>query len=476
MTSQRKAQVLCLYIIMEVLGRMSAFVLLLLLQLNPIKSVRCKFREGVDIGFRNGSSVVGYKLGTFTQDECCSMCLSNHKCVAAALLDKTHGSHEGCWLQNGANLVPRNAPGVTLCDSQRKDIPSIERVDLKILDLDKHPYAKCMDGSPAGYYFASNSSSKSWIIELQGGGECASAKLCDSRVGTPLFSSKYFPRTVVFDFLNSQQNPKLNSFNRVFLPYCSQDLWTGQRKTNNEDTFGYFFSGHLILEAVLNELESLSDIKNAEEIILTGESAGGIGVFPNVDFLADAYPRARVVAAPIAGFYFFAYPYTGPGHTSSELADFRKSAWPSHYSLWQSFVDVTCSKHLPEPAYCILANYTLPFVESEAFIVESQTDKVVLLYHDWIPTNQDPNWSASVKEYFTEWQHNMSIALQSSSSDYSKNGVFSPACFIHTGFSIQSPLINGLNFVEAFSKWFFDGESIKLQDDCGILCNPSCPH
>ena len=80
-----------------------------------------------------GSSVVDYKLGTFTQDECCSMCLSNDKCVAASLLDKTHGSHEGCWLQNGANLVPRNAPGVTLCDSQRKDIPSIERVDLKLL-------------------------------------------------------------------------------------------------------------------------------------------------------------------------------------------------------------------------------------------------------------------------------------------------------------------------------------------------------
>ena len=42
-------------------------------------------------------------------------------------------------------------------------------------------------------------------------------------------------------------------------------------------------------------------------------------------------------------------------------------------------LDVTCSKHLPEPAYCILANYALPFVESEAFIVESQTDKVVFV-------------------------------------------------------------------------------------------------
>ena len=463
----------------KTIGQILATVLLLL-QAVPLlgaatANTSCKFRQDVDIGFRNGSSVIDYKLGTFTEDECCSMCLSNHKCVAAALLDKTHGSHEGCWLQNGANLLPHAAPGVTLCDSQRKDIPSIERVDLKLLDLEKHPYAKCMDGSPAGYYFVSNSSSRSWIIELQGGGECASRKLCDTRIGTPLFSSKYFPRTVVFDFLNSKQNAKLNTFNRVLIPYCSQDLWTGQRKTNNDDTFGYFFSGHLILEAVLKELESLSDIKSASQIILTGESAGGIGVWPNVDWLAGMYPGARVVAAPIAGFYFFAYPFTGPGHTSSGLADFRKSAWPSHYSLWESFVDVTCARNLLEPAYCILANYSLPFIDSKAFIIESQTDKVVLLYHDWIP-NQDPSWSSSVKEYFRRWQHNMSIALQSSSSDYSKNGVFSPACFIHTGFNLQSPVINGLNFVEAFSKWFFDGEAVKLQDDCGILCNPSCPH
>lgn len=43
-----------------------------------------------------------------------------------------------------------------------------------------------MDGSPGGYYFAANTSSNSWIIELEGGGECASKKLCDTRKGTAL--------------------------------------------------------------------------------------------------------------------------------------------------------------------------------------------------------------------------------------------------------------------------------------------------
>lgn len=51
-------------------------------------------------------------------------------------------------------------------------------------------------------------------------------------------------------------NP-LHYANRVFIPYCSQDLWTGQRTSPSSDTWGYYFAGHLIIEAVLNELDAL---------------------------------------------------------------------------------------------------------------------------------------------------------------------------------------------------------------------------
>lgn len=452
-------------------------IIMVLVKLCSSVSSPCKFTKNIDIGFRNGSSVIDYKLGNFTEDQCCEMCMSNVRCAAAALLDKTHGSHEGCWLQSETQLIPHAAKGITLCDSKRKNIPAVEHVKLTLLDKDDHPNAKCMDGSQAGFYLASNLSSNSWIIELQGGGECATKKNCDARKGSPLFSSNFFPKTVVHRFLNAQQNTMLNTFNRVLIPYCSQDLWTGQRKNNSEETFGYYFSGHLIIDAVLTELENNANLKDAIEIIVTGESAGGIGVWPNVDWISERYVNARVVAAPIAGFYFFAYPYNGPGHTGNRLTDFSKSAWPSHYTLWQSFVDETCANALNEPGYCILANYSFPFVKSNAFIIEAQTDQVVLLYHDWIPNNQDPDWSNDVKRYFSEWHDNMTIALEPSMSKDSKNGVFNPACFIHTGFNLQSPLIEGLNFVQAFSKWFFNEvDKVKLQDTCGILCNPTCKH
>ncbi len=438
----------------------------------------CTFKTNYDIGNGDGSTVIGVTRGSFSPEDCCKLCQDNIECSVSIVLDHTHGKNEGCWLKTGEG-ESKPKIGATICNTGRGPIPQSKPVQLKLLDLSIHPEARCMDGSPGAYYFATNTSSNSWVIELEGGGECASKKLCDSRKGSALYSSKYFKTSLHLGALNTDNsyNPKLRHFNRVFIPYCSQDLWTGQRTVANNDTYGYYFSGHLILEAVLDELDDVGNLKDAKNIILTGESAGGIGVWPNVDWLAERYPSARTVAAPIAGFYFFAYPYHGPEHTSSGLADFRKEAWPQHYKLWDSFVDQDCKDNLGEPAYCILSNNSFPFINVNAFIIEAQTDKVVLQYHDWIPANQDPNWSNPIQNYFKQWKNNMTIGLQPSLDEQSNNGVFNPACFIHTTFTPTSPILNGMNYLQAFQAWFFkEEESVKLQDDCGILCNPTCPH
>ena len=80
-----------------------------------------------------------------------------------------------------------------------------------------------------------------------------------------------------------------------------------------------------------------------------------------------------------------------------------------------------------------------------------------------------------MRAYLREWQRNMSVALAPSMSAASPNGVFSPACFLHTGFGASRPRIAGYSYLEAFSAWYFEGQPAKLQDDCGLLCNPSCP-
>ena len=88
-----------------------------------------------------------------------------------------------------------------------------------------------MDGSPAGYYLqqspcnaSSCSSDSKWVIELQGGGECASAEECDEKQGTPLASSRFFGKREArhaFRFLldgDAAANPELSQWNRVHVP------------------------------------------------------------------------------------------------------------------------------------------------------------------------------------------------------------------------------------------------------------------
>jgi hypothetical protein len=57
-----------------------------------------------------------------------------------------------------------------------------------------------------------------------------------------------------------------------------------------------------------------------------------------------------------------------------------------------------------------------------------------------------------------------------------RSGVFNPACFIHTTFSPEKPLLQGLNFLQTFGNWYFQRQGpIHLADDCGVMCNPTCP-
>ena len=61
--------------------------------------------------------------------------------------------------------------------------------------------------------------------------------------------------------------------------YCSQDLHGGTRTTANTSTFGYYFSGAVIVQSTLRQLQADHGMDAATDIIVTGDSAGGIAVY-----------------------------------------------------------------------------------------------------------------------------------------------------------------------------------------------------
>jgi hypothetical protein len=356
-------------------------------------------------------------------------------------------------------------------------------------------YARCLDGTLSGYYYEPSKdhsdNSNRWVFYLQGGGECDREDSCKYQLNTALGSSKYFPTSYsdssswYFASGYCANNPNFCGWNHVNVPYCSQDLHSGTVTVPTNKTWGLYFSGHLIFEAVLNDLEKKYNLLSATDIVLSGASAGGIGVYMNVDYLADRFPAARVTAATIAGYYFYATFYEGTNHTSgSGMGDFRQSPMEETYDLYQAYVDESCeSAYLASgahPSACMFGNYSIPYLKSDLYAVQAQTDSTVLTGHDQFPDKY--KYYIEEQAFMKNWSYNMSVALSPIfsplSSESRRQGAFSAACYIHGDFSHSRPLIEGISYIQAFSNFYFNYSSPSeylLADTCGIMCNPTCP-
>merc|ERR1711920_720217 len=96
-----------------------------------------------------------------------------------------------------------------------------------------------------------------------------------------------------------------------------------------------------------------------------------------------------------------------------------------------------------------------------------------LVYHSGIsPEHQF--FSVEPQLSFIEaWHKNQSYQFLANLKE--SDGWFNPACFLHHEFWPDLPLINGTTYVEAFGKWFFSQEVVRIQDDSGVfsgLCPP----
>lgn len=146
-------------------------------------------------------------------------------------------------------------------------------------------------------------------------------------------------------------------------------------------------------------------------------------------------------------------------------------------------MDEECRKdNVNDLANCMVANTSHPYMPAPVFITEALTDQVVLLYHDSMP-NMD-TWDAATLEYMSRWQYNMTVGLKHAATQSPHPaGVFTAACFIHTGFTFNTPIVQGQSFYEAAADWYsaisngLPSPSLPfVADTCGVLCNPTCPH
>lgn len=357
---------------------------------------------------------------------------------------------------------------------------------LVFLDTSKYPQALCNDGTPAAYVLrpGAGAAANRWLISLQGGGECYDQASCSSRAAdTPtLVSSAPYRANPSSAFgmgglmdSNPNNNPDFYDASTVEVLYCSSDEWSGAKASpsafNPQDPTTWNFQGHAILNAVISDLKASHNLSAATDIMLTGQSSGGVGVFLNVNPVAKLVPSgARFVAFSDAGFSNAVDTFNSagapPNYTNPNSIPAAITQFGQVLLLWNGSGDPVCSAATPSDLSSQVACYN-----SQALLAPNGTiTSPMLVSISEKDTNQlgsngisgadiqSGNFTTPENGYIAYFSTNMRTNLNTTNANVS---LFAPDSLVHvesTDFKLYSSPVtfpNGtISLQQAIGSWY----------------------
>lgn len=305
--------------------------------------------------------------------------------------------------------------------------------------------AVCNDDSRAVFYIK-RGSPKHWIFFFESGGLCSSKAECNERYkdknSTVLMSSNSLPASVTGrDILSSSisENPTFYKYTHVLVPYCSSDLWlgdsTGLNRTfkfvDDSSANNFIFRGKTIFQGIFKQL---SPIKNAEHIVVSGSSAGGIGVMNHAEWLSNLFHGSKVKLRFIIDSAWFIN--FQDGFTSRVNMEFAQLTGTSSSACADSSYGYPCCLS----SACLITRGYFPSNASVAFVFSLYD---IYMFADVLKRlesegktaeDHDADFLSVVSMYGGAM--NGSIELPHNTGGHSS--FFVPACFQHTYFSTSS--------------------------------------
>ena len=303
-------------------------------------------------------------------------------------------------------VIPSTTTTNTFASTPTTDFPFFKTFFPKNFyrkSLINYPQARCMDDSIASYYIrlAGNNQSR-WLIYFDGGWFCYSKESCH-------FRQIYSPKLMTANNLIEKKSltgifSSLKEYNIIYAPYCSSDLWSGS--SNQTHSHGYD-----IFQAIFDDLKSDQHFRKAKQIIFTGFSAGGLGLFLNLPNLLTKFSTKIDLRVIIDSGWFIDYPGSINGISKiNEGIAYWNTQFPSSCQL--------------KPQYrCFLGSEAIRLFPSRVsiFIIQSLFDQTQL-HLDRLNYNSE----------------DFSLKLLDNLRQSSKRiSLFAPACSLH-GFLFRS--------------------------------------
>jgi hypothetical protein len=336
------------------------------------------------------------------------------------------------------------------------------------LNLGTYPEAVCNDGS-RGYYLRRTGfggGSKRWLIYLEGGGSCGSKATCNERWATKRGLMRTTPQAdgdvAELDATGIKsplevENPYFFDANYVQLGYCSSDGWSGDNPATtvggNEVT-RFHFRGRAIALAVVQDLIATAQLGQADEVLLLGSSAGGLGTTLLADDLRALLPAGiRLLALSDAGF-FIDFPTFGddPDEPTDRFLELAQSA-----RVWGGRGDKTCDDAAAsedDRVRCRSPEELLagPHVTTRFFVRQSQKDRIQL--KSFVPDGTPP--SDELDEFIESFAAQIRTSLAATKprvgvhSTYDgEHGVINETAWSDARFTV-----GGTTMIDAIGQWY----------------------
>eukprot|EP00904_Undaria_pinnatifida_P003159 jgi/Undpi1/12844/HiC_scaffold_7.g02511.m1 len=125
------------------------------------------------------------------------------------------------------------------------------------------------------------------------------------------FTSDGFPEKMeAFGFLSGDgvENPMYSSYNRVYVPYCTMDMYLLDTATSDGSLQ---FRGRPLLEEALSVV--LGEAATGTSVVLAGSSAGAVGAFNAASWLLETFKQVGELSVVLdSGFFVNAEEYHNP--------------------------------------------------------------------------------------------------------------------------------------------------------------------
>jgi hypothetical protein len=337
--------------------------------------------------------------------------------------------------------------------------------------------AVCNDGSPAGFYFQPGSGSgvHVWVLHQEGGGNCYNAASCNQRaIQTPqLTSSKSWPSAIPFAtgiFADDPAfSPTFYNANKVYMGYCSSDNWSGTRVGNGTTGLSAWnFLGHNVTQGIIEDLVAHFGMNTtSSEILFTGCSAGGKGVFANSDWVRSLLPFApsKYLAFSDAG-WNADFPLT----TNAFWYQFQPGS-----ILWNALTNPNCQEAHPTHEFlCFFGSIAVPYFDTPTLIHVEQYDNVQFAFDCTCVFDKN---NATMMAWMEQFR---AIFMQTFRTMKAPHSLFSPACATHCT-SLSSVFttisVNGITLAQHLDKFWSNGGNIpNVIDTCPTFnCATGCP-